>query len=251
MTLALVLVLVALALLLARLRWHRVSLTVYLAAALAFALTGYGLTANFLLKNLQDSYDTETRAWGNHNIIVVLGAGSELSDHNTVELPLFGYGRLLKALELYRSCKAQAADCRILGSGGDTHRYGKSEAELYASHLRQLGVSSSDLLVESESKNTWQNAQFTATLLSRETFDHVFLVTSGVHLRRAVLYFSHFGIRARPIRADYGLAMPSLLPTAYNFMLADIALHEYVGMWRYHVYDLLGLNVRATQPGAP
>jgi uncharacterized SAM-binding protein YcdF (DUF218 family) len=251
MTLPLVLGLVALALLLSRLRWRRVSFMVYLAAALAFALTGYGLTANFLLKRLQNGYDTETRAWGNHNVIVVLGAGSELSPRNTAEVPLFGYGRLVRTMELYRSCKAQAADCRILSSGGDTHRYGKSEAELYAAHLRQLGVSSSDLLLEAQSMNTWQNAQFTATLLSRETFDRVFLVTSGFHLRRAVLYFSHFGIRAQPIRADYGVAKPSALPTAYNFALADIALHEYIGMWRYHVYDFLGLNVRATQPGAP
>jgi uncharacterized SAM-binding protein YcdF (DUF218 family) len=250
MTLALVLVLVALALLLARLRWRRVSFTLYLAAAVAFALTGYGLTAHFLLKKLQDGYDTETRAWGNHNVIVVLGAGSELSDRSVVELPFFGYGRLVKALELYRTCKAQAADCRILSSGGDTHRYGRSEAELYAAHLQQLGVSSSDLLVETRSMNTWQNAQFTATLLSREAFDRVFLVSSGVHLRRAVLYFSYFGVRARPIRADYGLAMPSVLPTAYNFMLADIALHEYIGVWRYYVYNFLGLNVRPTRPGA-
>jgi hypothetical protein len=33
-------------------------------------------------------------------------------------------------------------------------------------------------------------------------------------------------------------------------MLADIALHEYVGVWRYYVYNFLGLNVRPTQPGA-
>ena len=59
MTLALVLVLVALAQLLARLRWRRVSFTVYLAAALAFALTGYGLTANFLLKKGEPGVEKE------------------------------------------------------------------------------------------------------------------------------------------------------------------------------------------------
>src|ERR1700682_4785662 len=100
MTIALVLALVALALLLARLRWHRVSSMVYLAAALAFALTGYGLTANLLVKRLQDGYDTETRAWGTRNVIVVLGAGSERSDRGASELSIFGSSRLVSQLQL-------------------------------------------------------------------------------------------------------------------------------------------------------
>jgi uncharacterized SAM-binding protein YcdF (DUF218 family) len=79
----------------------------------------------------------------------------------------------------------------------------------------------------------------------------VVLVTSGVHLRRAELYFRHFGIRAVPVRADYVDAVITPVPQAYNFLLMDVALHEYTGLARYRVYNLLGWNVPAKSPGAP
>ena len=31
---------------------------------------------------------------------------------------------------------------------------------------------------------------------------------------------------------------------------ADLALHEYTGIARYHVYNAMGWNVQATKPGA-
>jgi uncharacterized SAM-binding protein YcdF (DUF218 family) len=250
MTLPLLLLVVVLAALFRILRWHRTSLTLYLCALAAFLLVGSGVPANMMLRALQNGQETNVTGWGTHNAIVLLGAGSQLADRGP-ESTLFSYGRLVKALEVYRACKAQATDCRIISSGGDTHHdYGVSEAELYAAQLERLGVPIADLINESRSMNTWQNAQFTAAIVAEQKFDRVVLVTSGFHLPRSVLYFSHFGVPAQPVRADYALAAVSVVPTAYNVALADIALHEYIGVLRYHVYNLLGWNVRATRPGA-
>jgi hypothetical protein len=33
-------------------------------------------------------------------------------------------------------------------------------------------------------------------------------------------------------------------------LLTDLALHEYIGLLRYRVYNLLGLNVKAAKPGS-
>ena len=76
------------------------------------------------------------------------------------------------------------------------------------------------------------------------------LVTSGLHLRRSILYFSHFGVHSLPVRADYVGAMMSPVPLAYNYLLMDLTLHEYVGVLRYHVYEMLGWNIHARGPGA-
>ncbi len=76
------------------------------------------------------------------------------------------------------------------------------------------------------------------------------LVSSGIHLRRSVLYFTHFGVAAQPVRADYVSAMMSPIPLSYNFLVADLALHEYAGVVRYFVYQRMGWNVRAKRPGA-
>lgn len=216
------------------LRWRRTSRTLYLTAALLFLLVGYGFAARLLLRGLQDGYATDIRDWRSHNVIVLLGAGSALSDRHAVEVPIFGYGRVFKALELYKDCRQRAADCRLLISGGDPLHNGQSEAAAYAERLRALGVAPADLVLEQRSLNTWQNAQYTAALLQRSpAYDRLVLVSSGYHLRRSALYFAHFGLSPRLVRADYATVRTRAIPTAENFLLTDLALHEYVGAWRY------------------
>jgi uncharacterized SAM-binding protein YcdF (DUF218 family) len=250
MTIALLLVLALIATLFAWLKWRRLGVVLGTFTGAAFLAIGYGVPARALLGDLQNGYDTEAHAWGKHNAIILLGAGSELSDRNTVETGIFGYSRMVKALQVYRACKAHAGDCKIIATGGDTHGFGTSEAALFGAQLGGLGVPSDDLLIEKRSMNTWQNAQFSAPFFAHGRFDHVFLVSSGVHLRRSMLYFAHFGIRAIPIRADYGRPVAAALPTAYNFFLTDVALHERIGIWRYYVYNALGWNVSPAKPGA-
>jgi uncharacterized SAM-binding protein YcdF (DUF218 family) len=240
---------VILAALLAAVKFKRSSRVLFGMAIVAFLLAGSGALANWMLDNLQDGLQVRNEQWGTANAIVLLGAGSEMTDQGPA-LALFSYGRLVKAYELYRSCKSQSEDCRIVSTGGDTRGYGKSEAELYAEALERLGAARADLIVEGRSLNTWQNAQFTAEILAGQQPDRVVLVTSGSHVRRSVLYFSHFGMRPVGVRADYAHARLSLLPSAFNMLMADLAIHEYLGMLRYHVYNWLGWNVRAVPPGS-
>lgn len=221
----------------------------YVISAVAFLLAGTGIPANLLLGRLQDGLAARVDDWGTSNAIVLLGAGSAMTDAGP-ELASFSYGRLAKAFELYRSCKSRAQDCRIISSGGDPDGHGKSEAELYAEALERLGAARADLIVEGRSLNTWQNAQFTAGITAGQQPDRVVLVTSGLHVRRSLLYFSHFGIRASGVRGDYARARLSVLPRAYNILLADLAIHEYLGVLRYRIYNGLGWNVEAARPGA-
>jgi uncharacterized SAM-binding protein YcdF (DUF218 family) len=250
MTLAVLLIMTGVAAILAVRGFQRSSRLLYCLAIATFVLVGSGVPANWLLRALQDGSAVNTADWGARNAIVLLGAGSELTDRGP-ELPVFSYGRLTKTFELYRECKARAAVCRIVSSGGDTHGYGRSEAELYTAMLERLGAAPADLIVEKRSLNTWQNAQFTAALLKAEMPDRVLLVSSGIHLRRAELYFTHFGIHAGAVRGDYVRAQLSVVPSAWNILLLDQALHEYLGVLRYHVYNRLGWNTGPARPGAP
>lgn len=249
MILALLLLTVVVATVLVLSGFKRSSRVLYVIATLILLLTGSGAVASFLLKKLQDGQQASIQDWGADNVIVLLGAGSAMTDQGP-ELAAFSYGRLVKAFELYRSCKSRSAECRIVSSGGDASGYGKSEAELYAEALERLGVERADLVVEGRSMNTWQNAQFTVEILAGQQLDRVVLVTSGLHVRRSLLYFAHFGVRPTGVRADYAHARVSVLPSAYNILLTDLALHEYLGVLRYHVYNLLGWNVKAVRPGA-
>lgn len=205
-----------------------------------------------LLARLQSAYAVSTPVvWGQRNAIVLLGAGSvRVAGSSQVDASLFAYGRIRKAAEQYRECRRAGRECKVEVSGGDVRGLGQPEAAIYAGDLQRLGVDAADLLLEPRSMNTWQNAQFSGPLLKTYGADRVLLVSSGFHLRRGMLYFAHFGIHAVPVRADYVDGVRSWLPLSYNFAMADLALHEYAGIARYHVYNAMGWNVQATRSGA-
>jgi uncharacterized SAM-binding protein YcdF (DUF218 family) len=138
-----------------------------------------------------------------------------------------------------------------LVSGGDPQHHGAAEAAVYGETLRRLGVDPADLVLEERSANTWQNAQFSKPLLEARHPDTEYLVSSGIHLRRAILYFARFGILVTPVRGDYARAISTPLPTSYNLLLTDVTLQEYVGIIRYYVYEKLGWNVASAGPGHP
>jgi uncharacterized SAM-binding protein YcdF (DUF218 family) len=253
-TLPLILLLVAAAIGLSWLNWRKTSRVVAVVAAALFFGVGCGPIPAFLLTDLQSGYsaDGAVREAG-ATAIILLGNGTErvpAPAQAAVEVAPLAYGRLVKAVELYRACRLKNSHCTIVVTGGDPQHHGASEAAVYSARLQQLGVEPTDILTEGRSLNTWQNAQYTATLLSAHPVDQVFLVTSGIHLRRSLLYFGHFGIRGQPVRADFVSAMLSPIPLSYNFLLADLAIHEYVGVLRYSVYQFMGWNVSAERPGS-
>jgi uncharacterized SAM-binding protein YcdF (DUF218 family) len=239
MTLSLILLLALAAAVLAWLKLRRLALVAGILAAATYLAVGYGLLAQPLLA-LQQGYDTEVHAWGEHNAIILLGAGQTRAERGTVEPAIFGYGRFLKALQVYHACKANGGDCKIIASGGDTNDLGTSEAQVFAARFASVGVPIEDVLIEGRSKNTWQNAQFTAPFFAHHRFDRAYLVTSGFHLPRATRDFEHFGIRTTPVRADYARAVHPIWPTSYNFFLTDVAIHEHLGMWHDSVWQMLG-----------
>lgn len=110
-------------------------------------------------------------------------------------------------------------------------------------------MNAADIVLEPNSMNTWPNDQLTSGLLKKLDAGEVVLVSSDFHLQRGALYFEHFDVQAKPVSADYLAAMTSLLPLAYNFAVADLALHEYAGIVRYDIYNALGWNAARTAPG--
>ncbi|HEX7914522.1 YdcF family protein [Rudaea sp.] len=203
--------------------------------------SGCGLLAAPMLSDLQTPFIKPPQvSWGQSNAIVVLGVGTAKVD-SVVEPTPFAYGRMLQALELYASCKNHGR-CRIILSGGDPQHHGASEAAVYAAELVKAGVDRADIVLDEASRNTWENAKFTRALLEREGANNIVLVTAALHMKRSLLYFAHFGIAVTPIRADAVEGEFSLPPSGMNIAYCDIALHEYLGIAQYHVYNTLGWN---------
>lgn len=253
MTLVVITILAAVAI---GLGWLKLRRTAYLLAALVLMLyfgVGCGPLAGMLADRLQAGYTANAVIrQAPATAVVLLGNGTELVTDGTgptAEIGPFAYARVVKSLQVYRDCKRVNTVCFLLITGGDPEHYGATEASVYGAMLRHLGVDPADLLMEERSLNTFQNAQNTAPLLQSHRVDQVFLVTSGMHLRRSLLYFGHFGVTAQPVRADHVGSMAAVLPLSYNFLVMDLALHEYAGVVRYYVYQLMGWNAQAKRPG--
>ena len=180
-------------------------LTILIFANICFIGIGNGLIPDILLRQLQSPFlNLPYPEWKNKNAIVLLGAGAiKLPDVNEVNPAIVAYSRINEAARLYFNCIKSHDRCELIISGGDALKVGKSEAVVYQKVLSDLGVNNSDIILEPNSLNTYKNAEFTSGLLKINQFDQVVLVTSGIHLRRALLYFSHFGIHAKPAFADY------------------------------------------------
>ena len=248
MLLSLVALLVLLGALAGWRRWRVVAAGAMALALALFLLAACGVLPRLLLQRLQAPFAVRPALqWAPHNAIVLLTGNSVRVAPGQVEPGLSAYGRITEAAVLYHACRRAQVDCKVLVSGGDPEHRGTPLAVSYAAVLRGLDVPAADLVLEPRSNNTWQNAQFARPLLAQWDAPKVWLVSSAWHLRRSVLYFEHFGIAATPVRADY-LQADLGWPTASNVVLTDVAVHEYVGVLRYRVYNAIGWNAPPTKP---
>lgn len=230
----------------------RVALFLLLCLFVWTSLVGSGLLTQSVLDNLQTIAPLREVEWKTKNAIVVLGAGTtRWGQTEFVNSHSLGYPRIFEALRLYLDCKKHGARCILLVSGGDPLKHGIAEAEVMRDDLKGVGVNDADIIVESRSNNTYQNAQFSSVIIRANEFDQVVLVTSGFHLRRALAYFWNFKIEGIGAPADRLNAVRSTWPKSANLYLFDLALHEYTGILRLKVYNYLGWNKESSKPGSP
>ncbi len=221
-----------------RIKSCRTILILILAYVLAI---GSGLVPYLLLIPLQAPFvDLAIPQWKKNNAIVLLGGGTTRplgSDTYTPSAMI--YSRIYKTAELYFSCTKQYS-CKIIISGGPIQNAQKSDALVYERTLMKLGVSHDDFILELNSTDTQTNAEFTSAILKKSHFDQVILVTSGIHLKRSLMWFTYFGVQAQPALADYLAPDFNITSLGNNFALTDFALHEYLGI--VEVYFYMGLK---------
>jgi len=133
--------------------------------------------------------------------MVVLGGGIEVPQQAGAQ-PNLGAAadRMWHAARLYKAGKAPL----VVLSGGLAFEDGlMSEAASMRAFLRDLGVPDTALLLEEQSVNTRQNAQFTTALLRQRGITQIVLVTSALHMRRSVLLFEAQGLKVIPAATDH------------------------------------------------
>ena len=116
----------------------------------------------------------------------------------------------------------------------------QSEADASRVLLNALGVPQNLIVTESDSRNTRQNAIFTAGLAADRGIRSILLVTSAWHMPRAVAAFRQTALEVIPAATDYTYMDPAplilmILPQAGGLALSTRALKEYLGLLVYRL----------------
>lgn len=156
------------------------------------------------------------------DFIVVLSGGIRSSG----QLNATTAGRVRWAVELYH----RGLGRRLIMSGGPRRPGRPPSAPAMRRLAEECGVPSRDILVESASSRTAENAHEVAALLGAAGPREVLLVTSRLHMRRALLCFAQAGVSAgaAPVPAIEGE------PPARASLLSQV-LHEYGGLLYYRL----------------
>ena len=133
--------------------------------------------------------------------IVVLGGGTQSAEVSG-QMPDLNSGadRMWHAARLFH---AGIAPIVVLTGGGNLNVSINSEAEDMRTFLSDLGVPTEAMVLEGLSRNSRQNAQFTDDILRPQGINQIILITSALHMRRAVASFENQGFTVIPAATDY------------------------------------------------
>lgn len=185
--------------------------------------------------------------------IVVLGGGirpaaAEFGGDTVSALTL---ERLRYAVRLHRR-----TGLPLIASGGNPDRRPHSEAWLMGQVLREeYGII--PLALEEQSVSTWENGQYTGTLLRKLELGKILLITHAWHMPRALESFQRAGVEAIPAPTAFAPRRMDAeeptqwLPSFRAFRDSHNALHEYLGEAWYRWRELMADPRADTPPQSP
>ncbi len=163
----------------------------------------------------------------------------DLDKANTVVLLLGGKeSDVLRASEIFRIYNLQEMiynlQPTVIISGDDPLGTQEEEANNLKMYLIERGISSENIILEDQSRNTKESAENIKKMIGKEPF---FLVTSAYHMPRSMEVFER--IDAKPIAAPCDFKKENVynvldfFPDAKNIRNTDLAFHEYFGIIFY------------------
>jgi uncharacterized SAM-binding protein YcdF (DUF218 family) len=220
--------------------WRKLQSGSVLLAAFILFVTLFTTSGTMLLQTLEDRFARADIPAGGPSCIIMLGGGVEaevIAARGGFEMNQAG-DRFVETLRLARQHPA----ARILVSGGDGSFSGtyEGDAAVAARFFADFGIPADRLILETESRTTFENVANTRDLLAQNTLNDCLLVTSAFHMPRSVGLFRKQGLDILPWATDYrttgraGLGLDFTQPST-NTQLMTTALREWTGLLVYYL----------------
>lgn len=234
------LVLLVLAVIALLLGWRRIGTGFAVLALLVTFVSGWTSVGAMALHPLENRFERPSPPPDNVAGIIVLGGFFE----GAINLARGGYelnssaDRIVEAAVLAR--RYPQARVVVTGGSGSLLLDGEADGATAPRLLEALGIERGRMVLEDQSRDTYENALFTRELVEPQEGETWLLVTSAFHMPRSVMLFGRAGFDVVPWPVDYRTTGEDSLGLSRNNVVhtlqtTGVALREWIGLVAYWV----------------
>ena len=220
-------------------RWRHAGVCALAVSSILLAGAGFLPVGTMLLHGLENRFPPWDSARGAPDGIVVLGNAIARELSASFGEPVLG-GSGSRIFAMAKLARAYPG-ARIIYSGGDSSLFGNQsrETDFVYPVLDTLGIPRERVLLEPRSRNTAENAAFTKQLVDPRPGERWLLVTSAVHMPRAMGCFRKVGfpVEAYPVgwRTTRQLDWTWKRSLSEGIDRLDAAAYEWIGLLAYRL----------------
>ena len=222
-------------------KWVRTARLIVTLSTLGFLVIACLPIGAWLLQTLENRFPAAKSLPATVDGIVVLGGASSLG--LSIKRAQVTLNDNAERLTMFATLARRYPQARLVFSGGSGSLTAPSvrEADIAFRLLTELGVDAGRIVLERQSRNTWENAVNSFKLVKPGAGQTWLLVTSARHIPRAVGAFRKAGWSIVPVPVDYRTSgdAPRLLGWNLYAGMTTIrtALHEWIGLVVYRAMD--------------
>ena len=215
------------------------------ATLILLTLSAFSPLGNLLLYPLESRFPAWDPSRGAPDGIIVLGGSvdTDLSAAHHTPVVAYAADRMLAPADLAR----RYPKARIVFTGGTSNLIATEarEADYSAPILENLGIPKERVILERDSRNTWENAIFTKQMVAPKPGERWLLVTSAFHMPRSMGIFRKAGFDVEAYPVDWRMGgRDELFAFTRNgregLEKTDVAMREWIGLVAYRVMGRTG-----------
>jgi len=196
---------------------------------------------NHLLYKLENRFPVQVKLPEQIDGVIVLGGFSnQFVTKARGQVALNGAVERLIAL-VSLSKRYPRAKLVLTGGSGDLFRQNVKEVETLGPVLNVFGLQKERIVLEKNSRNTFENAKFTYEKFKPKKGQNWLLVTSAFHMPRAVGSFRKVGWSVIPYPVDFNIEGKKDLELGFNFIggigALNKGMHEWIGFFVYRLME--------------